>query len=326
MRRSHVWIIGLFYIAMLQIPTLGSAWSNGYAFYPYANAPSDYDRRLKYGTSDWFAEGVRTFLDTNNIEQWRWLHTFEEEYLLGTEAPYNENIHLILNRTKINGFGDAYLHRVKIDGNMVTMTSLMDRIIHIENQTLHYLSNHNYYVAAYYAGALVSYMSLTAFFPLYVYNGIDYINEKENYTNFVHMCTPNDNPQLIFQWNATNIIPFDAVNDTFYSVIDTVNIVVPLWRQTNKSIQIERTIWIANPNEYPYYAAMEKSCNALISTIANTLAFIKNVSGIDGNVDILFKNFISYELFPFLTGIGIVVLFLGSYWFIHRKLSKKTKH
>jgi len=108
MRRFKIllFIIGLMFLVSPY--SYGTAWSNG----SYAYNQNDYDYETDYGTHDWIAEGALEVLIQFDSDQWKWLEYRETIFLVGTEAPDNSGVSMVLDGQTLSGFGDTTYHHV----------------------------------------------------------------------------------------------------------------------------------------------------------------------------------------------------------------------
>ncbi|UYP47832.1 hypothetical protein NEF87_004117 [Candidatus Lokiarchaeum ossiferum] len=85
-----------------------SGWKNG----SFADDPAVYNYVDDYGTHDWIADYALQSLMALNGSQWQWLEDRKEIYYVGTEAPDNSGINIVLDGSTIEGFGDTTYHHV----------------------------------------------------------------------------------------------------------------------------------------------------------------------------------------------------------------------
>ncbi len=111
--------LGIFF---LTLPfSFCSAWSNGSYAYDYVQ----YDYNTDYGTHDWIAEGALDALMAYDGANWGWLNDANRKkiYLVGTEAPDNSGVSMVLDGVEETGFGDTPKHHVYILGVSTNVTS-----------------------------------------------------------------------------------------------------------------------------------------------------------------------------------------------------------
>ena len=74
----------------------------------YAYNSSSYDYNNDFAGHDWVANASLTALMNDNTTRWQWLEDRKSIFLVGTEAPDNEDVSMTLDGSAISGFGDFF--------------------------------------------------------------------------------------------------------------------------------------------------------------------------------------------------------------------------
>ncbi len=134
------------------------AWNNG----SYAYDPQDYDYETDYGTHDWIADAALNYLIDHNASQWNWLDSRREIFYVGTEAPDNSGIDIILDGINVTGFGDKSLHHIYFYENGTVFANEDDSAIRAKwcgDWANVHIGDEKWDLAAYYLGAMTHYIA-----------------------------------------------------------------------------------------------------------------------------------------------------------------------
>ena len=171
-------------LLLITIPS-SKAWNNGdggTGESTYAFDVDSYNFDYNYGTHDWIADLALETLSYNNSSIWQWLRNNETTYFLGTEAPDNSKIDIILNGTSITGFGDTTYHHIyfNTDGSILEDDAAV-RAKWCGDHADVALSEGNLQVAAYYLGAMTHYIADMSMFA-HVMDNTETIDYDEHHS------------------------------------------------------------------------------------------------------------------------------------------------
>lgn len=134
------------------IPTV-YAWENGGRTKNVENP--------KYGTHDWIAENALIILESIHPDRVEWLRRNMKHYMLGTEAPDNQEIaRRILGDERALCYGDPFAHHVYHDAHGEIIEGEDDAARRAQEEydkALESLLNGNEQIAAFYMGAFSHY-------------------------------------------------------------------------------------------------------------------------------------------------------------------------
>lgn len=160
--RQKIFIIGYLVLIVgisLNVHTQAvSAWKNG----SYADTPEAYTYSENYGTHDWIADAALDYLLSINSSQWSWLDSRREIFFLGTEAPDNGGIDIVLDGISVSGFGDTTLHHIYFYENGSVFENEDDAAIRAKwcgDWADVQISSENWDLAAFYLGAMTHYIA-----------------------------------------------------------------------------------------------------------------------------------------------------------------------
>ncbi len=209
-------VIALFSICTLSQP--GAAWKNGSYAYNYSSYSYDKD----YGTHDWVAEAALNALYAADSGNWSWLVDREEIFLVGTEAPDNSEVDMVLDGVTVGGFGDTANHHIYFNEDGSISNNQDDAALHAKSMgdlADASLNEQKRNLAAFYFGAMVHYITDMSVFCHVAENEVaPYdLNFDQNHTDYevavyagTHTYT---DPEKFFQIESVTIqstAPYNA--------------------------------------------------------------------------------------------------------------------
>jgi hypothetical protein len=285
-------IIILALLLILTIIPYSKAWNNGdggTGEFTYASDFVDYNFDYHYGTHDWIADLALEILSNNNTSAWQWLRDYETIYYLGTEAPDNSGIDIILNGTALTGFGDKTYHHIyfNADGTILEDNSAV-RAKWCGDHADVALTDGNFQVAAYYLGAMTHYIADMSMFS-HVMDNTETINYDAHHSTiegYVQTRTNEVDDKMGFFLIDTSE---DVISKKpFNAAIDTANLTAGEadylhnnhftgWKQTYSARSIDT---VAHQN---YYSKMEDLLQNGIEEIASAIQYVSEDYNIEGD-------------------------------------------
>ena len=134
------------------------AWSNG----SYAYNETEYSYEDDYGTHDWIAERALNVLLNYEENEWNWLESRKEIFLVGTEAPDNGGVSMTLDGKNIDGFGDTTWHHIYFNQDGSISNNEDDSALRAKSMgdlADANLEEKNLDLAAFYLGAMTHYIA-----------------------------------------------------------------------------------------------------------------------------------------------------------------------
>ena len=294
-QRNHFlnWTFGLILAVLIVNLYVGSvsAWKNG----SYADDPAEYNYVDHYGSHDWIADYALQALMAINSSEWQWLEDRKEIYYVGTEAPDNSGIDIILDGDVIEGYGDTTYHHVYFNEDGTIKDNEDDSAIRAkwcgDWADVSY-SDGDFDKAAFYLGAMTHYIADLAMYAHIVPNYEDpynlnfdehhaaiegYVNtrtnEYEEMDEFFHITAI----------NVSSMNPYDAAIqlawETYKDPFPTASVTRDAfwlhtnhftgWAQTYSSRMSE-----TNETKLQYYDRFEENLWNAISKCASSMNYI----------------------------------------------------
>ena len=286
-------------VSLLLFTTIPSskAWNNGdggTGESAYASDVDGYNFDYHYGTHDWIADLALETLSNNNSSAWQWLRDYEKFFFLGTEAPDNSGIDIILNGTAITGFGDTTYHHIyfNIDGSILEDDAAV-RAKWCGDHADVALTEGNLQVAAFYLGAMTHYIADMSMFSHVMENteSINYDDHHSTIEGYVQTRSNeyDDKGEFFLINTSVDVInkkPFDAAIDCANLTASEADYLhnnhFTLWKQTYSA---RRDDTVAHQT---YYSTMEALLQNGIKEVASAIQNVcenYEIEGDDSNGD-----------------------------------------
>jgi len=321
LKRKYFFLLLFFNIFSLHVHN-GQSWSNG----SYSYNSTNYDINTDFGTHDWISERALDVLLLSNSSKWEWLENRKTIFFVGTEAPDNVNVDMILNDIQVQGFGDFSYHHVYFNEDGTIKNNEDDAALRAKwcfDMADVYLNEEKLDIAAFYLGAMTHYIVDCSMYAHVAENYVPPYNI--NFDEFhsivesrVHArINDYDNKEDFFQFSNVNILKMSAYDATIELGWDTYKDSNPtenfnrdaFWLHTNFfsswDLTYSERIIETNQTKIFYYDRIEENLN---NAIEKCVAVLNNINI---HVDERFIFIMSYNLLIFiitsLSIMGIII-------------------
>ncbi|MHA1522579.1 MAG: hypothetical protein ACTSRK_20615, partial [Promethearchaeota archaeon] len=267
------------------------AWNNG----SYAYDPQDYDYETDYGTHDWIADATLDYLLNHNATHWNWLDTRREIFYVGTEAPDNSGIDIVLDGVSVAGIGDVVLHHIYFYENGNVVADEDDSAIRAKEMgdlAETYILAEKWDLAAYYLGAMTHYIADMSLYSQVAENNVDphYLNFDEHQTTvkgYVNTRTNEvgDTEEFIRLNLSPSILAITPYNAAIYCAWDTYMDPTPTTSEAHGAVWLHENFfsgWVlttelrdaeTNVTMTEYYDRIEENLNMAIESCIGAMRY-----------------------------------------------------